>query len=73
MPLGYSTNMMRRKSQLQWPVGTALAQKGKKAALPENKSNKKEDEDEEPKKKPYANKECFVCGKKGQGGIKCPS
>jgi len=57
--------------------GTAFAQKGKKAAAAnEKKSNKNEKEDEgkdEPRKNPYANKECFVCGKKGHGARKCPS
>jgi hypothetical protein len=54
--------------------GTAFAQKGKKAAATtDKKGNKNEDEgEEEPKKNPYANKDCFVCGKKGHGARKCP-
>jgi hypothetical protein len=56
--------------------GTAFAQKGKKAAAAnEKKSNKNEKEEEakeEPKKNPYANMDCFVCGKKGHGARKCP-
>ena len=56
--------------------GTAFAQKGKKTPSSGKKGGqqkgKDEDESPEEKKNPFANKECFLCGKTGHGVKKCP-
>ena len=51
--------------------GTAFAQKGKKGNAKKNDKKEEEKKGEEPVNY-FADKECFVCGKKGHGAKKCP-
>ncbi len=52
--------------------GTAFAQKGKKGNAKKNNEKAGDKKEGEESKNYFANKECFVCGKKGHGAKKCP-
>ncbi|MGL6130279.1 MAG: hypothetical protein ACRCZ9_01525, partial [Fusobacteriaceae bacterium] len=52
--------------------GTAFAQKGKKGNPKEKKGGKDNAKAKDTKDNYFADKECFVCGKKGHGAKQCP-
>ena len=61
-----------KKPAVQVPSeGTAFAQKGKKGNAKKNDKKEEDKKCEEPANY-FADKECFICGKKGHGAKKCP-
>ncbi len=52
--------------------GTAFAQKGKKSNAKKNDEKAGEKKEGEESKTYFADKECFICGKKGHEAKKCP-
>ncbi len=52
--------------------GTAFTQKGKKGNAKKNDEKAEDKKEGEESKNYFANKECFVYGKKGHGAKKCP-
>ncbi len=52
--------------------GAAFAQKGKKGNAKKNNETAGDKREGEESKTYFANKECFICGKKGHGAKKCP-
>ncbi len=52
--------------------GTAFTQKGKKGNVKKNNEKAGDNKEGEESKNYFANKECFICGKKGLGARICP-
>jgi hypothetical protein len=52
--------------------GTAFTQKGKKGNAKKNNEKAGDKKESEESNNYFADKECFICGKKGHGAKKCP-